>query len=129
MDVPRDSQLDPTVLGLAERAREALLKLYLRLAGLPGQAGIASPAEVCQVLGSLRSLVDNLVRSLPELSGWLEQQLLSGNLPPVEVGGFDALTRSMRDATAALSHARGVASQLGRDLERAHAASRDLVTP
>jgi hypothetical protein len=128
MDVPGDSQLDPTVLGLAERAREALLNLYLRLIGRPGQMGIASPAEACQVLGSLRSLTDSLVRSLPELSGWLEQQLLSGTLPSAEVD-FDALTCAMRDATTALSHARGVASQLGRDLERAHAASRGLVSP
>ncbi|MFL6142069.1 MAG: hypothetical protein ACJ72N_09440 [Labedaea sp.] len=128
MDVPRDSQLDPTVLGLAEQAREALLNLYLRLAGTPGQAGITSPVEVCQVLGSLSSMVDNLVRSLPELGGWLEQQLLAGSLPCAEAD-FDTLTRTMHDATSALSHARGVASQLGRDLARARTASQGLVSP
>jgi hypothetical protein len=130
MDVRRNGEANETAAGLAEQARQASLHLYLRAAGLNGPGGIDNPAEICQVLGSLKSLVDNIVRSLPELGAWLEQQLLAGTLPEAtDDVGFDALTMLMRDTTAALGRARNVGAQLGRDLELAQNASRGLIAP
>ncbi|HEU5471500.1 MAG TPA: hypothetical protein VFV67_12670 [Actinophytocola sp.] len=130
MELHRTTETDDTAAELAERARQATLSLYLRAAGLHGSAGIGSTAEVAQVLASMKALVDNVVRSLPELSAWLEQQLFAGTLPtgPGEAT-FECITRSMRDASAALARARNVGAQLGRDLETAQVASRNLVSP
>lgn len=128
MEVRRTTEVDNTAAGLAERARQATLSLYLRTAGLTDTGGIGSAAEVCQVLASVKALVDNVVRSLPELSAWLEQQLFAGTLPPGNAG-FEEITLSMRDAVAALVRARNVGAQLGRDLETAQVASKVLITP
>lgn len=130
MEVRRNGEADDTAAALAERARQASLSLYLRAAGLNGASSMDSASEVCQVLGSLKSLVDNLVRSLPELGAWLEQELLSGALSEDADGiGFDASTVAIRNATAAIARARNIGVQLGRDLELARAASRGLVSP
>ncbi|HET9138177.1 hypothetical protein [Actinophytocola sp.] len=130
MDVRRNSEVDDTAAGLAEQARQAMLSLYLRSAGMNGTDGIGTAAEVCQVLASMKALVENLVRSLPEFAALLERDLLGGTLPGTTSGvAFDGLTRSMRDAAAALARARNVGAQLGRDLESAQVASRGLVSP
>jgi hypothetical protein len=130
MDVRRNSEVDDTAAGLAERARQAMLSLYLRSAEVNGTEGVGGAVETCQVLASLKSLVENLVRILPELTAQLERDLLAGTLPLGAQGvTFDGLTRNMRDATAALARARNVGAQLGRDLDMAQMASRGLVSP
>src|SRR4029079_13175769 len=106
---------EDTAAGLAERARQAMLRLYLRSAGANGTERVGNAAEVGQVLASLKSLVENLVRSLPEFAALLERDLLAGTLPGAAPGDtFDGLTRSLRDATAALARAGNVGAQLGR---------------
>src|SRR4051812_23824361 len=106
MDVRRNSEVDDSAAELAERARQAMLSLYLRSAGANGTERVGNAVEVCQVLASLKFLVENLVRSLPEFAVLLERDLLAGTLPDGPPGStFDGLTRSMRDVTAALARA------------------------
>lgn len=127
MDVPRNSELDAAATDLAARAERATHGLYHRTCG---HGGVEGPAEVYQVLGSLKLLVNSLSRSLPEMSRWLEQKMWSGELACAEdEAGFDRLTGSVYDATAALARAHLVSAQLGQELEMAQMASRDLSTP
>jgi hypothetical protein len=115
MDVSRDSEVDDPAAALAARAQEATRELY--------HGSIDRPAEVCQVLSSLKLLADDLARSLPELSLWLEQRMWSGNLGDAE---FASLIKSVFEATTALARAQAVTAQLGQELGAAESAAREL---
>lgn len=130
MDVPRNSDLDAAATDLAAQAERATHDLYHRTCG---DECVDGPADVYQVLGSLKLLVNSLSRSLPEMSRWLEQKMWSGELGRADSTdsevNFDRLTDSVFDATTALARAHLISAQLGQELEMAEAASRQLARP
>ncbi|WP_307831997.1 hypothetical protein [Prauserella cavernicola] len=113
---------------LAARAEEAARALYQRTSGQANDDSIADTAEVHQMLGSLKLVVENLARCLPELNTWLEQRMWSGTLGNGGELSFDELTKSTFEVAAALARAHRMSAQLGRELQAAQTASRDLAT-
>lgn len=112
------------VTAFAARAQEATRGLYRQASGLDGDHTIGSASEISAVLTSLRLLIENLGRSLPELGSWLEERLCNGDLSP---RAFDVLTRSVFDTASALARSQNLAMQLAQELSAAEAASRELI--
>ncbi|MFC4000061.1 hypothetical protein ACFS2C_02200 [Prauserella oleivorans] len=127
MDVPGtpDEDNNPTVL--AARAEEAARLLYEQTSVGAEQDGADGHPAIHEVLGSLKLLAENLARYLPELSTWLEHQLWAGQLGDDEDMSYDELTKSTFEVAAALARAHRMSAQLGRELQAAQTASRDLI--
>lgn len=126
MDSSANNDVDTTPAELAARAEEAARALYLRTSGtVDATEGLASPGEMHEVLGSLKLVVENLTRCLPELGTWLEQRMWSGRLGNPE-GSYDALTESIFEVASALARAHRMSSALGRELQAAQTASGEL---
>lgn len=126
MELSGNNGIEITPAELAARAEEAARALYLRTSGTVDADSLASPGEMHEVIGSLKLVVENLTRCLPELSAWLEQRMWSGRLGNVGGTGYEDLTESIFVVTSALSRAHRMSSQLGRELQAAQAASGDL---
>ncbi|MEU6643929.1 hypothetical protein ABZ863_15430 [Saccharomonospora sp. NPDC046836] len=126
MDPFAHSDVDATAAVLAARASEAARELYERASGQADAVGIEDLAELRDVLGSLKLVVENLTGYLPELSQWLERQLWAGTLGDTTDVSFDELTRSAFEVASALARARRISAQLGRELRAAQLASGDL---
>ncbi|AXB42192.1 hypothetical protein [Amycolatopsis albispora] len=124
MDATRGDNLGGGLVSLATRAEELTRCLYYRTVDPHGGPVVGDPGELGALLGHLRSLTDNIARTLPGLGGWLEERVLAG-----EVGGdhqYEALTQALVEITSALACARESAARLGRQLDLAESASRSL---
>lgn len=119
-----DVSPNEAVTDFASRAQEATRGLYRQASGLDGQGTIGSATEISAVLTSLRLLIENVGRSLPELGSWLEERLCNGDLSP---RAFDAVTRSVFDTASALARSQNLAMQLAQELGAAEVASRELI--
>lgn len=126
MDLTGNSDVDTTAAALAARAEDAARALYQRTAGQADEESITDTDEVHRMLGSLKLVVENLARCLPELNTWLEQRMWSGTLGKSDDASFDELTKSTFDVAAALARAHRMSAQLGRELQAAQTASREL---
>lgn len=118
-----NNNADITPAQLAARAEEAARALYLRTSGTVDADSLANPSEMHEVLGSLKLVVENLTRCLPELGTWLEQRMWSGRLGHADGISYDALTESIFEVASALARAHRMSSALGRELQTAQAAS------
>ncbi|MGC7094641.1 hypothetical protein ACPZ19_08260 [Amycolatopsis lurida] len=124
MDTTRGDNLGGGLVSLATRAEELTRCLYYRTVDPHGGPAVGDPEELSTLLGHLRSLTDNVARTLPGLGGWLEERLLAGELGTERE--FEALTQSLVEVTSALACARESAARLGRQLDIAENASRTL---
>ncbi|WP_019813288.1 hypothetical protein [Saccharomonospora saliphila] len=113
---------------LAAGARDALRALHLRTSGPVDGDILAGPGEMHAVLGSLKSLVDDLSHCLPELATWLEQRLWCGGLATAPgPRAYADVAESTFEVASALARAQRMCGALARELDAAQAASGDLV--
>ncbi|UJW29336.1 hypothetical protein L3Q67_29385 [Saccharothrix sp. AJ9571] len=126
MDTTRGDNLGGGLVSLAARAEELTRCLYYRTVDPHGAPVAGDPGELSLLLGHLRSLTDNVARTLPGLGGWLEDRALTGELGPPQ--GFEALTQALVEVSSALSCARESAARLGRQLDIAENVCRTLDT-
>lgn len=125
MDLPGNDDAETSAV-LAARAEDAARTLFQRMAGTLDEDGVADPTELAEIVSSLKQVVENVARCLPQLSTWIEQRMWSGNLGDGDPAGFDQLTKSAFEVAVALSRGHRVSAELGRELGAAMLASREL---
>lgn len=111
---------------LAALAEDAVRALSLRTTGPVDGDILASPGEMHEVLGSLKLLIDNLARCLPELGTWLEQCLWCGRVGGNDPHDYGEVAETIFEVTSALTRAHRIGCALGRELQAAQTASGDL---
>jgi hypothetical protein len=107
---------DPAVA--AERAAESIRELNYMASDICDSSG------VCEVLGGLASMVEQLPESCAQMTGWLEREAGSGRLragsgPPLQEIAT-TVPKTVRLATDWLSRAAALAEQLHQALRCAH---------
>ncbi|EHR60253.1 hypothetical protein [Saccharomonospora cyanea] len=127
MELPGSGDVENSPARLAARAEDAVRALSLRTSGPVDGDILASPGELHEVLGSLKLLVDNLARCLPEMATWLEQCLWCGRVGGRDPRAYGEVAESIFEVASALSRAHRMSAALSRDIQAAQAASSDLV--
>ncbi|PXY27343.1 hypothetical protein [Prauserella muralis] len=127
MGLPGNNETETeTAAVLAARAEDAARTLFQRMAGTLDEDGVADPAELTEIVSSLKRTMENVARCLPQLSTWLEQRMWSGTLGDGDGAEFDELTKLTFETVVALARGHRMSAELGRELGLALHASRQL---
>lgn len=127
MELSGSGEAENSPARLAARAEDAVKALSLRTSNPVDGDILASPGEMHEVLGSLKLLVDNLSRCLPEMATWLEQCLWCGRVGGQDPRAYGEVAESIFEVASALARAHRMGTALSREIQAAQSASSDLM--